>query len=124
MARVADAAISLFLVNVEGPLVQQGGGRDDAGARPRTRRSTRSTSIPSLMAGLFRLHMQAAIDRQRIANNSATNPGLFRLAVGFVDLVGFTPYAQDVASDELARVRRELRGAGERRRRCRAVAGW
>ena len=58
--------------------------------------------IPSLMAGFFRLHMQAAISRQRIANRSSKDPAMFRLAVGFVDLVGFTPFTEDVDHDELA----------------------
>ena len=101
MARVADAALSLFLVNVEGPLVKEG-----AGAMPLAEASEEAVElldvIPSLMGGLFRLHIQAAINRQRIANRSTEDPAIFRLAVGFVDLVGFTPYAQDVTSDELA----------------------
>ena len=101
MARVADAAISLFLVNVEGPIVQQGG---DSTALAEAADSAVDALdvVPSLMAGLFRLHMQAAINRQRIAGDPSCEPGLFRLAVGFVDLVGFTPYAQDVSFDELA----------------------
>ena len=36
------------------------------------------------------------------ANRATRDPSMFRLAVGFVDLVGFTPYAQDVTSEELA----------------------
>lgn len=59
-------------------------------------------AIPSLMAGLFRLHTAAAISRQRIANKASLDPGMFRLAVGFVDLVGFTPYTEDASSGELA----------------------
>ena len=101
MARVADAALSLFLVNVEAPLREQG--------RPGTPLAEASEEavasldvIPSLMAGFFRLHMQAAINRQRVANRSTAAPGVFRLAVGFVDLVGFTPYTEDVGYDELA----------------------
>ena len=74
MARVADAALSLFLVNVEGPIVQEGGGGDAARARRRRRRSTLLDVVPSLMAGLFRLHMQAAISRQRIANRLDREP--------------------------------------------------
>ena len=74
MARVADAAISLFLVNVEGPLVQEGGG-----ATPLAEAAEAAVElldvIPPLMAGLFRLHVQAAINRQRIANRSTADPG-------------------------------------------------
>lgn len=101
MARVADAAISLFVVNVEGPIVQEGGGATSL-AQAADSAVDALEVIPALMAGFFRVHMQAAISRQRIANNSSSDPGLFHLAVGFVDLVGFTPYAQDVEPAELA----------------------
>jgi class 3 adenylate cyclase len=101
MARVADAAISLFLVNVEGPIVQQGRGATSL-AEAADSAVDALEVVPALMGGLFRLHMQAAINRQRIAGDSSCEPGLFRLAVGFVDLVGFTPYAQDVSTAELA----------------------
>lgn len=101
MARIADAALAMFLVSVEGPLVKEG-----AGAMPLAVASEEAVAaldvIPSLMSGLFRLHVQAAISRQRIANRSTEDPTLFRLAIGFVDIVGFTPYAQDAATDELA----------------------
>jgi adenylate cyclase len=101
MARVAEAALSLFLVNVEGPLMQQG-----RGAMPLAEASEDAAEllnvVPSLMGGLLRLHMQAAVSRQRIVNRSTDDPSLFGLAVGFVDLVGFTPYAQGVTAAELA----------------------
>ena len=101
MARVADAALSLFLVNVEGPMMKEG-----AGAMPLAAASEEAVELldvlPPLMAGLFRLHFQAATRRQRTANRSDQDPAMFRLAVGFVDLVGFTPYAQDAGSAELA----------------------
>lgn len=101
MARIADAALSLFLVSVEGPLVEEG-----KGAKPLAEASEEAVGlldvVPSLMAGLFRLHVQAAIGRQRIANRSTENPSLFRLAVGFVDLVGFTPYTESADPDDLS----------------------
>jgi class 3 adenylate cyclase len=101
MARIADAALSMFLVEVEGPLVQDG-----RGAVPLAEASEEAVAlldvVPSLMAGLFRLHVQAAVGRQRVANRSTENPSLFRLAVGFVDLVGFTPYTEAAEPDELA----------------------
>jgi adenylate cyclase len=82
-------------------LMQQGGG-----AMPLAEASEEAIElfdvIPSLMAAMLRLHMHTAITRQRIANRSTEDPSLFGLAVGFVDLVGFTPYAQDVTPDELA----------------------
>ncbi|MGZ6945612.1 MAG: adenylate/guanylate cyclase domain-containing protein [Acidimicrobiia bacterium] len=101
MARVADAALSLFLVNVEGPLLEGGGGEISL-AEASEDAVESLVVIPALMGRIFRLHMQAAINRQRVANNSAKDPGVFHLAVGFVDLVGFTPYTEDVGHRELA----------------------
>jgi adenylate cyclase len=101
MARVADAALAMFLVEVEGPLLQQG-----AGSMPLAEASEEAVAlldvVPSVMAGLFRLHIQAAVTRQRIVNRSTENPSLFRLAIGFVDLVGFTPYTESADPDEVA----------------------
>src|SRR4051812_24401765 len=103
MARVADAALAMFLVEVEGPLVQQG-----AGAMPLAAASEEAVAlidiVPDVMAGLFRLHIQAAVTRQRIVNRSTENPSLFRLAIGFVDLVGFTPYTESANVDEVAQL--------------------
>ena len=89
------SAISLFVVNVEGPLVQEGGGATSL-AQAADSAIGAFEVVPSLMAGFFRIHMQAAINRQRLANNSSADPGLFHLAVGFVDLVGFRPYGSVV----------------------------
>ena len=123
MARVADAALSLFLVNVEGPL-RRGGTVGTLLAVASEDAVASLDVIPSLMAGFFRLHMQAAIDRQRVANQSPAIPGVFRLAVGFVDLVGFTPYTEDVGHDELAGfVERFEARANERGGRA-SAAGW
>ena len=101
LARIADAALLLFLVNVEGPLRQEGAG--DLPLAHAAETATESLQmIPAVMDGLFRLHMQAAITRQRVANDSKQYPGAFLLAVGFVDLVGFTPFSHDLALADLA----------------------
>src|SRR4051794_1458704 len=88
MARVADAAISLFIVEVEGPLLQEG-----AGEAPLAEAAEHATDalagVPAVMGGLFRLHVEAAIRRQRIASRKGQEPGAFQLAVGFVDIAGF-----------------------------------
>jgi class 3 adenylate cyclase len=101
MGRVADAALALFLVTIEGPLRDEG-----AGSAPLAEATDRAVdalaAIPPVMAGLFRLHFQAAIARQRIATRASAVPGLFQLAVGFVDLVGYTPYTQDLDPAALA----------------------
>jgi len=101
LARIADAALLLFLVNIEGPLRQEGAG--DLPLAQAAETATESLQqIPAVMDGLFRLHVQAAIARQRVANDSKQYPGAFLLAVGFVDLVGFTPFSQDLELADLA----------------------
>ena len=91
----------MFLVEVEGPLVQQG-----AGTMSLTTASEEAVTlidiVPDVMGGLFRLHFQAAVTRQRIGSRSSVTPRVFRLTVGFVDLVGFTPYTASSNVDEVA----------------------
>jgi len=43
------------------------------------------------MGAIFAHHLHDAIDRQRSAQDGVSERSLFRLTVGFVDLVGFTP---------------------------------
>jgi adenylate cyclase len=90
MARVADAALALFLVNIERPLRDEG-----AGNLPLAEAAGEATDalevLPLVMGGFLRLHFQAATRRQRIGSRASLTPGLVQLAVGFVDLVGFTP---------------------------------
>jgi adenylate cyclase len=101
MARVADAALALFLVNIERPLREEG-----AGNLPLAEAAGEATDslevLPLVMGGFFRLHFQAATRRQRMGSRASLTPGLVQLAIGFVDLVGFTPYARDLEPDELA----------------------
>jgi adenylate cyclase len=101
MARVADAALALFLVNIERPLRDEG-----AGSLPLAEAAGEASDslavMPLVMGGFFRLHFQAATLRQRVASRASQSLGLQQLAVGFVDLVGFTPYTEDVGHDELA----------------------
>jgi adenylate cyclase len=101
MARVADAALSMFLVNIEAPLRESGAGEDSL-AQATEIAVEALAEVPAVMQGLFRLHVQAAITRQRIATRATSGPGLANLAVGFVDLVGFTPFSDDLTVDELA----------------------
>ncbi|MGZ4801670.1 MAG: adenylate cyclase regulatory domain-containing protein, partial [Acidimicrobiia bacterium] len=55
MARVADAALSLFLVNVEGPLLEGGGGEISLAEASEDAVESLDV-IPALMGRIFRLH--------------------------------------------------------------------
>jgi len=101
LAGVADAAISLFLVAVEDPMLRQG---SDPVTRAKAVESATAAlvEIPNVMDGLFRGHVELAIRRQRASTAYEAGPGAFRLAIGFVDLVGFTPLTQELSPVELA----------------------
>ncbi len=101
MAQVAEAAISAFIVEVEAPIVRDA---IDEVALARAAEDAVSSlvMIPGVMNGLFRMHLMEAIRRQRVSNAEAAGPGMFRLAVGFVDLVGFTSLSRDLEPAALA----------------------
>ncbi len=101
MAGVADAAISLFLVAVEDPMLREG---SDPVSRAKAAESATSAlvEIPHVLDGFFRGHVELAIRRQRASTAYDAGPGAFRLAIGFVDLVGFTPLTQELSPVALA----------------------
>ena len=101
LAQIADAALASFLVQVESPIVRDT--REEATlARATEDAVSKLVAIPAVMDGLFRMHVVEAIRRQRASNAESEGPGMFRLVVGFVDLVGFTPLTRDLAPTELA----------------------
>jgi adenylate cyclase len=100
LARIAEAAVALFLVNVEGPIREAEGGRL-ALAKANLEAIAAIDDVSAMMRGLFRAHMELAIRRLRQARGGELiDRG--RLAVGFVDLVGFTPLSRLVPSRDLA----------------------
>jgi adenylate cyclase len=110
LARMAEAAVSLYVQTMD----------PQAGAPVRDclvwAESVADVTAKALRLGdglgtIFTHHMQEAIERQRTAQEGVSEPSLYRLAVGFVDLVGFTPLALHVAPSELL----DLIGAFEAR---------
>jgi len=106
LARVADAANTLFLVDVEAPHLASGGSLDEL-----NRKSEAAVAlideVTRAMDGMLRLHMELAIDRAYTAR-AERDDGLLQLAVGFVDLVGFTSWSASASVDELDRLVREV----------------
>jgi adenylate cyclase len=100
LARIAEAAVTLFQVNVEGPL-RAAGGSDLEVARQNMRAIETLDDVRAMLQSLFGAHMERAIRyfrdaRPRSSVDTAT------LAVGFVDLVGFTTLARRMPARELA----------------------
>lgn len=101
LARIAEAAVTLFQVNVEGPL-RQAGGTDLELARENMRAIETLGDVRAMLQSLFSAHMERAVRYFRVGPRSSVDT--VPLAVGFVDLVGFTTLARRMSSRELALV--------------------
>ena len=101
-ARIAEAAVTMFQVQIEGPLRAQGG-TDLEVARANMRAIATLEQVRHMLQVLFSGHMERAIRRLRDARPRRT-VDTATLAVGFVDLVGFTTLAQGMSPKELAAV--------------------
>jgi len=88
LSRIAEAAVSLFQVNIEGPL-REAGGSERAIAEQNLRAIEAAHGVRSLLSDVFSAHLETAIRRLREARSDLVL-GTARLVVGFVDLVGFT----------------------------------
>lgn len=99
MARVGNAAVSLFLVNTaeelrDRPREEQLAAYELAGVAFNT--------LPPVLERLFRRHAIHAIQRWRQQRGADDRYDVQRLAVGFVDLVGFTAQTRDLSPVLLA----------------------
>ena len=92
LARVAEAAVSVY-VQTQEPAVDSPELDVLAWAREQAAVSAAALRLGDSMGSVFAHHMRDAIDRQRAAQAEVTDRSLYRLAVGFVDLVGFTPFS-------------------------------
>ncbi len=100
LARIADAANSLFLLDVEAPMKLQHPSELEL-ARQSEFAVLSLDAVSRAIGALFRLHVRDAIERSRLARARATDPDLVPMAVGFVDLVGFTPLTAASSAREL-----------------------
>jgi class 3 adenylate cyclase len=109
LARIADAAVSLFMSDVETPL-----NRADAGELALARANLDAVgalrALPPGMEIMLRVHMEKAIERNRRGRAESSSPVTVVIAIGFVDLVGFTPLSQQMPVDELGAVVDDFEG--------------
>jgi adenylate cyclase len=101
LARVADAAIAFYIQSVESELADQGAdvltlAQKGSGA------ARTALDLGAGLGAIFAHLMRDGLDRQRRAQAHVSDPALFRVAVGFVDLVGFTPLSHRMATRELS----------------------
>ena len=90
LARVAEAAVSLYVQTVQ-PQLDVPETDVAVWAKQLAGATGFALDLGDSMGSIFAHHMRDAIDRQRTAQSGATDRSLYRLAVGFIDLVGFTP---------------------------------
>src|SRR5437667_349747 len=94
-ARVSEAAVALFLANIEAPIVARGAG-ELALAQANLRAVNTLDTIPNAVRAMFRAQMEVAIRRLRSARPERAMQDTVRLTVGFVDLVGYTRLSQQL----------------------------
>jgi adenylate cyclase len=108
LARVAEAAVSLYVQTVE-PSMDVPEVDIVVWAKDLADVTAAALELGESMGVIFGHHLRDAIARQRVAQASMTERSLFRLAVGFIDLVGFTPLSLHTSPSDLL----ELIGAFE-----------
>ena len=100
LARVAEAAVSVYVQTVQ-PALDVPEIDLVVWAQELAAAIGAALQLGDSMGVIFAHHMRDAIDRQRVAQTGVSDRSLYRLAVGFVDLVGFTPLSLHTAPAEL-----------------------
>jgi adenylate cyclase len=103
MATIAETAIWSFLTNVEAPLMEREGTELEL-AQANLQASQVMDTAPAVLETIFRVHVETAIRRTRQTRLQYRSYEGAHLAVGFVDLVGFTSISQELAPHELREV--------------------
>lgn len=101
IARIADASVAAYIDNVERGIATSGGSQLEHAHAIDEAMGVLGGTIDALGPLLVR-HMQQAIVRSRLSRQDVSGYEVARLAIGFVDLVGFTPLSQRVPVGELA----------------------
>jgi adenylate cyclase len=101
LAKVADAAITFYVQTVEADL-QESGADSLVLAQKSARAAQTALDLGMGLGAIFAHLMSDGVDRQRRAQIDVTDRALYRVAVGFVDLVGFTPLSHRMGTRELS----------------------
>ncbi len=101
VGRVAEAAVAMFGINVEDPLLQRGGTRTEL-IEAADRAFTSLGLVPELFAALFARQALDAVRRSAIAHGADSSHDTVTVTVGFGDLVGSTAWTRARSPRELA----------------------
>lgn len=109
LERVGEAAVSLFLTDVEGPHLAAGRSEYELARKVFESAELLDDFTPHL-APLLRRHVLQATNRTRETMIGEIERMQFRFAVGFVDLVGFTAMSSEMGVADLASFLRDFEG--------------
>jgi adenylate cyclase len=98
-SRIAEAAVSLFEVNVEAPF-REASATELALAQANLQAITMLRGTHRQLESVLMGHLETAIRRLRLAHPA--QQGMRAFAIGFVDLVGFTPLSSQLSPRALA----------------------
>lgn len=101
MRRIADAAGEMFLRDVEAPLKVIDSHRDLDMAKANLSGIELARSATGVFAPMFLAHLRLSTDRTRSARRDSEDYETVPLAVGFVDLSGFTEMSVSLSTAEL-----------------------
>ncbi len=101
LRRVADAAGEMFILDVEGPLNSERADCHLALAQQTYEAIQMTQSAIVVFEPMFRAHLEQSIRQSRLARTMSPDNTTLTLAVGFIDLTGFTTRSQQMSSDEL-----------------------
>jgi adenylate cyclase len=107
--RISDAAVSLFLTDVEGPHLAAAGNELELAEKVYEAVGLLDELV-LVFDPVLRRHVLQAVERGRHAVIDPVERLQYRYAVGFVDLVGFTPISRDMSPAELASFIRRFEG--------------
>lgn len=108
IGRISEAAVSLFLTDVESPHLESRGSEFELAKKSFEAVGLLDDFVP-LLDTVLRRHITQATRRSRAASITDERR-VMRYAVGFIDLVGFTPISRNMSAAELGAFIRDFEG--------------
>jgi class 3 adenylate cyclase len=100
IGRIAEAGVALFLTDVEGPSLAAAENELDLAKNVLAAVELLDEFMP-MLDSVLRRHVLQSIERSRLSIMDEQERLQYRYAVGFIDLVGFTPLSQDMTAADL-----------------------
>lgn len=109
MGRIGEAAVSMFLTDVESRHLAAAGDELELAQTVVEAVGLLDQFVP-MLDPILRRHMRQTVERSRVTTISELERLQYRYAVGFVDLVGFTSISHAMSARELGAFIRDFEG--------------